>query len=233
MQHFAAPAHGLFFQIRQRNDGVNQPHVQRLLRIVLAAQEPDFTRFLLTNDTRHIRSAPAAVKGANFRTSLAEDGVFRRDGQVTHHVQHMTTADGISRDHRDNRFWTGANLALEIQHVQVMHAGVILITAVIAAHLLVAARAKRFIAFAGQNNHTHVVVVTGIRQRLNHLFDGQRTKCIAHLRTINGDFCNTVGGFFITNVGVTLRAVVPFYRCVKHCFIRIDHSVSFSQRRRI
>ncbi|CNU89386.1 Uncharacterised protein [Salmonella enterica subsp. enterica serovar Bovismorbificans] len=145
----------------------------------------------------------------------------------------MTTADGVTRDHRDNRFWTGANLALEVQHVQVMHAGVILITAVIAAHLLVAARAKRFIAFAGQNNHAHVVVVTGIRQRLNHLFYRQRTKRIAHLRTINGDFRDTVGGFFIANVRVTFGAVVPFYRCVKHCFIRINHNVSYSQKRKI
>jgi hypothetical protein len=45
LQHFATPAHGLFFQIRQRDHGVDQPHIQRLLRIVLTAQEPDFARF--------------------------------------------------------------------------------------------------------------------------------------------------------------------------------------------
>jgi hypothetical protein len=44
----------------------------------------------------------------------------------------------------------GADLTLEIEHVQVVNAGVILVSAVVAAHFLIAAGAERFVAFAGQ-----------------------------------------------------------------------------------
>ncbi|AAN81260.1 hypothetical protein i14_2605 [Escherichia coli str. 'clone D i14'] len=233
MQHFAAPTDGFFFQIRQRYNGVHQTHIQRLFRVVLTAQEPDFTRFFLSNDASHVGSAPAAVEGTDFRASLTEDGIISRDSQVAHHVQDVTATDGVASHHRDNRFWTGTDLTLEVQHVQVMYAGIIFIAAVITTYFLVTTGAERFIACTSQNDHADVVVITRIRQRLDHLFYRQRTEGIAHLRTINGDFCDTVGGFFITNVLKTFGAVVPFNRCVKHCFIRINHIVSFSQKRKI
>ena len=227
MQHFAAPANGLFFEIGNRYHGIHQAHIQRFLSVVLTAQEPDFAGFFLPDDACHIRGAPAAVEGAYFRTGLAEDGVLGGNGQIAHHVQHVTAADGVARHHRHHRFWTGADLTLEIEDVQVVGTRIVLVSAVVAAHFLIAAGAERFIAFAGQDNHADVVVVARIRQGLNHLFHGQRTEGVTHLRTVDGDFGNAVGGFVVTNVGVAFGAVLPFNRGVKHVFIRIDHRVSF------
>src|SRR5207302_11022657 len=39
-QHLAAPFQRLAFQLVQRDDGVDESHIERLLRVVLAAEEP-------------------------------------------------------------------------------------------------------------------------------------------------------------------------------------------------
>jgi len=114
-----------------------------------------------------------------------------------------------------------------------MGAGIILIAAVIATHFLITAGTEGFVPFAGENNHADAVVITRIRQRLDHLFDRQRAERITHLRAVNGNFGNAVGGFLITNIGVTFGTVLPLNRCVKHAFIGIDHIGSFISRRRI
>ena len=142
-------------------------------------------------------------------------------------MQHVTAADGVARYHRHYRFRTRADLTLEIEDVQVVGTRIVLVSAVVAAHFLIAAGAERFIAFAGQDNHADVIVVARIRQSLNHLFHGQRTEGVTHLRTVDGDFGNAVGRFVVANVGVAFGAVLPFNRGVKHVFIRVDHRVSF------
>lgn len=155
---------------------------------------------------------------------LTEDGVLCRNRQVTHHVQNVSATNGISRNHRDNRLRTGTDLTLEIQHVQVMHTAVILITAVVAAYFLIAAGAECLIARASQNDCPDTVIVTGIIERLNHLFYRLRTECVANLRTVNGDFGNAIDGFMVEDIGEVAAAIVPFNRCVKQVFTRIKHS---------
>ena len=145
----------------------------------------------------------------------------------------MTAADGVTRHHRHHRFRAGADLALEIKHVQVMRTRIVLVSAVVTAHFLIATGAEGFLTFAGQDNHADVIVIASIRQGLDHLLDGQRTEGVTHLRTVDGDFGDAVSGFVVTNVGVAFGAVLPFDRRVKHVFIRIDHRVSFVRRRSI
>ncbi len=143
-------------------------------------------------------------------------------------MQHVTAADRVAGHHRDHRFWTGADLTLEVEHVKMMNAGVVLIAAVVAADFLVAAGAEGFLTFTGQHDDADIVVIPGIRQRLDHLFDGQRAEGVAHLRTINGDFGNPVSRFVIANIGIAFGAIVPFNGGVEHCFIKRDHRMSFS-----
>lgn len=142
-------------------------------------------------------------------------------------MQDVAAADGVPRHHRHHRFRAGADLALKIENVEVMNAGIILVAAVVAADFLIAAGAKCFIAFTGQNDDANIVVIAGIRQRLNHLFDGQRAESVAYLRAVDGNFGNPVRRFLVTNVGVAFGAVLPFNRGVKHGFIKRDHKVSF------
>src|SRR5947199_6841827 len=41
LEHLAAPLHRLLLEPVERNHGVDESHAERLLRVVLAAQEPD------------------------------------------------------------------------------------------------------------------------------------------------------------------------------------------------
>ncbi|MNT91041.1 hypothetical protein D3C72_2320770 [compost metagenome] len=81
-----------------------------------------------------------------------------------------------------------------------VHAAFILITAVVAAHFLIAAGAEGFVAGAGENNGADAVVVAGIGQRFDHLFHRVRPEGITHLRTVNGDFSDAVAGLVVEDI---------------------------------
>src|SRR4051812_1794636 len=49
-EHLAAPFQRLFLELCERHDRVDEAHFQRLLRVVLAAEEPDLARFFLADD---------------------------------------------------------------------------------------------------------------------------------------------------------------------------------------
>jgi len=222
LQHFTAPAHGFTLQVGQWHDGIDQPHIEGLLGIVHAAEEPDFAGLLLADDTRHVGSTPATIEGAHFRAGLAKLGVVGSDGQIAHHVQHVAATDGIASHHGHHGFRAGADVALEVEHVEVVSALVIAIATVVATDLLVAARAEGFLAKAGQDDGAHLIVITGIGQRLQHLFDRAGAKGIAHLGTVDGDLGNAIVGLVIEDIFVTGGAILPFNRCVefsfRHCF---------------
>ena len=54
---------GLLLEPLERHDRVDEPHVERLLRVVLAAQEPDLLRLLRPDEAR--RAAPAPKPPSN------------------------------------------------------------------------------------------------------------------------------------------------------------------------
>src|SRR3954452_1727417 len=45
-EHLATPLHRLLLEPLERHDGVHEPHVERLLGVVLTAEEPDLLRLL-------------------------------------------------------------------------------------------------------------------------------------------------------------------------------------------
>src|SRR5207249_12019745 len=63
-QDFAAPAHGLLFEPLHRHHRVHEPHLERLLGIVLAAEKPDLARLLLADDPGQVRGAEATGQAA-------------------------------------------------------------------------------------------------------------------------------------------------------------------------
>src|SRR4051812_26648128 len=81
-EHLAAPLDRLHLELLERDDGVDEPHVERLLRVVLAAEEPDLLRLLDADDVGQVRCAEAAVEAADARTGLAEAGVVGGDREV-------------------------------------------------------------------------------------------------------------------------------------------------------
>src|SRR4051812_14059344 len=103
LQHLPAPCHGLLLQPLERHDGVDQAHVEGLLRVVLAAQEPDLARLLLPARGRQAPRPVPAVERPDARTGLPEAGVVGGDGEVAHHVEHVPATDRVARDHGDDR----------------------------------------------------------------------------------------------------------------------------------
>ena len=53
-EHFAAPIEGFRFEFGERDDGVDESHVEGLLGVVLAAEIPDFPGFFLADDAGEV-----------------------------------------------------------------------------------------------------------------------------------------------------------------------------------
>ncbi len=101
-EDFPRPLDRLGFQVRQRDDGVDQAHLQRLRGVVLTAEIPDLARFFLPDDAGEVTGAEAAIETADFGAGLAEARVVGGDGEIAHHVQHVPAADGVAGHHRDD-----------------------------------------------------------------------------------------------------------------------------------
>src|ERR1700733_718952 len=78
-EHVAAPGDRLPLELVERDDGVNQSHPQRLLGVVLAAEQPELLRLLGSDQVAQEGGAEAAVPGADPRPRLPEDGVVGGD----------------------------------------------------------------------------------------------------------------------------------------------------------
>src|SRR6478735_1574901 len=92
-QHLAAPGDGLGLELVQRYDRVDEPPVERLGGVVLAAEEPDLLCPLLADLRGEQRRAEAAVERSDARTRLAEARVVGGDRQVAADLEHLTAAD--------------------------------------------------------------------------------------------------------------------------------------------
>src|SRR4051812_3105396 len=87
LEHLATPLHSLHLEVLERDDGVDQAHVERLLRVVLAGEEPDLLGLLRSDEPRQDRRPVAAVERADARPGLPEARVVGGDRQVAHDVQ--------------------------------------------------------------------------------------------------------------------------------------------------
>ena len=70
----------------------------------------------------------------------------------------------IPGHHGHHGFGAGADVALEVQHVEVVGALVIAVSTVVAPDLLVTAGAERLLAKAGEDDGAYPIVVAGIGQ---------------------------------------------------------------------
>src|SRR3954468_2376225 len=118
LEHLPAPLHGLLLELVERHDGVDQAHVECLLSVVLAAEEPDLLRLLRADEAGEDARAVAAVEGADARAGLAEARVVGRDREVADEMQHMPAADRIARDHGHDRLGQAADLDVQVGHVE-------------------------------------------------------------------------------------------------------------------
>ena len=145
--HLAAPRDRLALELVERDDGVDEPHLQRLAGVVEAAQEPDLLRALGADVVREERRAEAAVEAPDPRPGLAEAGVVGGDREVADEVQDVAAADRVAGDHRDHRLRQAPDLDVEVADVEpadaLLRDLVVADVAVVSADALVAAGAER------------------------------------------------------------------------------------------
>ena len=162
----------------ERHDRVHEPHLQRLLRVVLAAEEPDLLGLLGADQAREHARAEAAVERADPRAGLAEAGVVGRDREVADDVQDMAAADRVARDHRDDRLRQPPDLHVQVGHVEAPGDLVVAglggigaghVAALAAAHALVAAAAEGQRALAGEDDHADARVLARALERVDQL----------------------------------------------------------------
>ena len=186
-EHLAAPLDSLGLQFRERDDGVHQAHVERLLRIVLAAEKPDFARLLLPDDAGEVTGAEAAIETPDLRAGLAEAGVVCGDGEIADDVEHVPAADRVARDHRHNGLGQRADLFLEIEDIEARHP-VATDIARVTTHLLVSSGAEGQIALAGEDDGSHIRILVCHVEGAKHFRYRLRPEGIAHLRAVDRHF---------------------------------------------
>src|SRR5215218_375277 len=200
-KHLAAPLHRRRLQLLQRHDRVDQPHLQRLLRAVLPAQKPDLLGLLGANEVAQHRRAEAPVPRANSWPRLPEARVVGRDRQVAHDVEDMPATDRIARHHRHDRLWQPADLHMEVRDVKAPDRRVPTDSVTrLAPHSLVAARAERLVALAGEDDRAHRCVLPRPLERVGQLDHRLRPKRVAHLRPVDRDLRDPVAAQLVADV---------------------------------
>ena len=162
-RHLAAPAHGLALQLGDGDDGVDEPHLERLLGRVEASEKPDLLRALQPHGAGQEPRPEASVEASDPRARLAEARVVPGDAEVAHEVQDVTPADRVAGDHRHHRLGKTADCDVEVADVEPPHAslgdGVVADVPVIAPDALVAAGAERVGSGAREDDRRDLEVV--------------------------------------------------------------------------
>ena len=192
-EHLAAPLDRLLLEPVERHDGVDQPHLERLLGVVLAAQHPELLGLLRPDQRRQQRRAEAAVERADLRPDLAEARVVGGDREVADEVQHVAAADRVAGHHRHHRLGQPADLHVQVGDVEAPDARAARDVAGVAAHALVAAGAERVRALAGQHDHADLAVLARLVQRVGDLDQRLGPERVADLRAIDGDLGDPLG----------------------------------------
>ena len=191
-KHLAANSDRLVLEVRERNDRVDEAHVECLLGVVLAAEEPDLLRPLLADLRGEDARAVAAVEGADPRPALPEACVVGGDRQVADDVQDVPAADRVAGNHRNDRLRRTPDLNVQVGDVEASGRATrrVLHVAALAAHLLVAAGAERIGPLAREDDHADLEVLARLRERFRKLDHGLRAERVAHLWPADRDLCD-------------------------------------------
>src|SRR3954447_18071505 len=108
--HLATPRDRLALELAHRDHGVDEPHVERLLSVVEATQEPDLLGLLDAHVAGEQRGAEASVEAADARPGLPEPRVVRGDGHVADQVQDVATPHRVAGHRGDHRLRRAADL---------------------------------------------------------------------------------------------------------------------------
>ena len=125
-------------------------------------------------------------------------------------MQHVAPADRVPGHHRDHWLGQGADLLLQIEHVQARHA-VGPDVALRAADTLVAAGAERLGARSGEDGDAGLGILADVLEALLQLEESLRAEGVADLGAVDGDLRDPVARFLVDDVLVLLHQV-PLHR---------------------
>ena len=234
LQHLAGPAHPLRLQLLQRHHGVDEPHLQRLLGAITAAEKPDFTGLALANHPRQVARTKAAIKTADLGAGLAEHSVLGSKAEVAEQMQHLAAAHGIAGHQADHHLGQAANDALQIQHVQARQAVLTDVTAV-TANTLVTAGTEGIATIggwtnAGEQHHTNVTVIPDAREGITELHHRLRAEGVALGGAVDGHTRQAVSATVHKDVLVAApRCPLRGWRTGEH-LTHVTHRVQGSVR---
>ena len=200
-EDFTAPVESLLLKLSERDDLVDQAHVESLLCVVLAAEKPNLPGAFLSDNAREVAGAEAAIERSDARAGLTEPRIVRRDGQIADHMQNVTAANGITGHHGHDGFGQAADLLLHIEDIETRNA-IGADVAAITAHLLVATGAEGFVPLAREDDHTDRGVVAAMIERILHFLHGLRTEGITDFGTVDRDLGNAVVRLLELQIGV-------------------------------
>ena len=186
-EHLAAPGDRLALELRHRHHRVDQAHLEGLRGVVLAAQQPELLGLLRADEIAKEGGAEAAVPGADPRPGLPEDGVVGGDRQVAADVEDVAAADGVAGHHGDDRLRQAAHLHLQVGDVEAPERFALGDVAGVAPDPLVAARAERLLALAGEDDDADLGVLAGQLERRRDLDQRLRAERVEHLRPVDRD----------------------------------------------
>jgi hypothetical protein len=112
----------------------------------------------------------------------------------------MAAADGIAGDHRHHRLGQATDLHLQVEHIEMVHPLLVLVTAVIAAHLLIAARTEGLVAGAGEHDDANVRIMMRMGEGIHELAHRAWPEGVAHLRPVDGDAGNALFVMMVEDV---------------------------------
>src|ERR1700730_2800049 len=193
LQHPPGPGHRLLLQPFQRHHLVDQAHLQRLLSVVLIAEEPDLASLLLPHDAGQQPGPVDAVEDAHSRPRLPEARVVGGYGQVADDVEDVAAADGVAGDHCYHGLGGTPDLDLEVEDVEAADALGVAIS-VVAPDALVTARAEGFGAGAGEDDDADLWIVTPLVEGVAQFENRRGPEGVSHLGAVDGDLGDPVHG---------------------------------------
>jgi hypothetical protein len=171
----------------RRHDLVDQPHRQRLLRVVLAVEVPELLGALATDGVLEVPGAVPGVEAPHHRPDLPEHGVLRGQREVAQRVQDVAATHREAVDGRDDRLGHRVDQFVDVddrQHVRVVERG----------HLVVlAADAEELLPRAGEHGHAQLRVAAEPAQRVGQLEGRLHPELVALLGPVDRQGDDPVG----------------------------------------
>jgi len=114
-------------------------------------------------------------------------------------MEHVTAADRIARDHRNNGLGETSDLDLQIEDVQVPEPTAVDVllaeVAVVTSNALVSSGGEGLGPLPGENDDPDLGILAGSGERVHQFVDREGTKGVAHLGPTDRDLGHPVGGF--------------------------------------